>query len=50
MVVHVLTDDARHDYNLEALWAPDGQMKRIEAMQPAVQTLQTMRIVDGQFV
>lgn len=50
MVVHVLTDDARHDYNLEALWAPDGQMKRIEAMQPAVQTLQTMRIVDGQFL
>lgn len=47
MVVHVLTDEARYDYDLESLWAPTGKLRRVQSQQPTVQTLSTMRIEGG---
>lgn len=43
LIVHVLTDEARQDYNLEGLWAKHGGIRRIESSSQ-VQTLSTMRV------
>lgn len=42
-IVHVMTDEAREEYNLEGLWAQHGGIRRIETRQQ-VQTLSTMRV------
>lgn len=41
--MHVMTDEAREEYNLEGLWAQHGGIRRIETRQQ-VQTLSTMRV------
>jgi ribosomal silencing factor RsfS len=41
--VHVLTDEAREEYDLEGLWATHGDVRRVETRAP-VQTLSTMRL------
>ncbi len=45
--MHVLTEEARWEYDLERMWAPHGGVRRIADLEPAVQTLSTMRVEDA---
>ncbi len=43
IIVHVLTNDAREEYNLEGLWAAQNGIRRVQS-RAEVQTLSTMRV------